>query len=82
MLRYKIREIAEARGISQLRLARMADLDNERMRRIFRYGDTDHVNLTLAVLERIARALGVDASSLIENGPVSGGTANEENIDC
>lgn len=69
MIRLKIKELAQARGISQLKLGRLADIDTERMRRIFRYGDSAHCNLTLASLDRIARALQVDASELIESAP-------------
>lgn len=69
MIRLKIKEVARSKGISQLKLGRMADVDTERMRRIFRYGDSEHINLTLIVLDRIARALGVDASELIESVP-------------
>lgn len=67
MIRLKVKDIARSRGISQLKLGRMADIDTERMRRIFRYGDSERSNLTLAVLDRLAKALGVDASELIES---------------
>lgn len=69
MIRLKIKELAQTRGISQLKLGRLADIDTERMRRIFRYGDSAHCNLTLASLDRIACALQVDASALIESAP-------------
>jgi transcriptional regulator with XRE-family HTH domain len=69
MIRLKIKELAKERGISQLKLGRLADIDTERMRRIFRYGDSQHCNLTLTSLDRIARALSVDASALIESVP-------------
>lgn len=67
MIRLKVKDIARSRGISQLKLGRMADIDTERMRRIFRYGDSNHINLTLVVLDRLAKALNVDASELIES---------------
>lgn len=69
MIRLKIREIAQKKGISQTRLAHLALLDDTRLRMIYRYPDSDHVNLTLQVLDRIAKALGVDASELIESVP-------------
>jgi transcriptional regulator with XRE-family HTH domain len=69
MIRLRVKEIAKQKGISQLKLGRMADIDAERMRRIFRYGDSAHSNLTLTSLDRIAKALGVDASDLIERIP-------------
>lgn len=69
MIRLKVKELAQARGISQLRLGRLADIDTERMRKIYKYGDSAHINLTLVSLDRIAKALGVDASELIESVP-------------
>lgn len=69
MIRLKIKELARSKGISQLKLGRLSDIDTGRMRLIFRYGDSDHTNLTLAVLDRIAKALEVDASALIESVP-------------
>ncbi|MFL5626470.1 MAG: helix-turn-helix domain-containing protein [Ktedonobacteraceae bacterium] len=69
MIRLKVKEIAQQKGISQLRLGYMAFIDTESMRRIFRYGDSEHANLTLASLDRLAKALGVDASELIESVP-------------
>jgi len=67
MIRLKVKEIAKQKGISQLKLGRLADIDAERMRRIFRYGDSRHSNITLTSLDRIAKALQVDASELIES---------------
>jgi DNA-binding Xre family transcriptional regulator len=69
MIRLKVREIAVRKGISQTRLGQLALIDVDRMRKIWRYGDSEHSNLTLQVLERIARALDVDSSELIENVP-------------
>jgi DNA-binding Xre family transcriptional regulator len=69
MIRLRVKEIAKQKGISQLKLGRMADIDAERMRRIFRYGDSKHSNLTLTSLDRIAKALKVDASELLESVP-------------
>lgn len=69
VIRYKIREIAQSKGISQTRLGQLALLDMERMRRIWRDGTSDSANITLQVLDRIAKALGVDASELIESTP-------------
>lgn len=67
MIRLKVREIAQAKGISQTRLGQLALLDVDRVRKIWRYGDSEHANLTLQVLDRLAKALKVDASELIES---------------
>lgn len=69
MIRYRVREIAESKGISQTRLGQLALLDMERMRRIWKDGTSENANVTLQVLDRIAKALGVDVSELIESVP-------------
>lgn len=69
MIRYRVKEIAERKGISQTRLGQLALLDMERMRRIWRDGTSDNANVTMQVLDRLAKALGVDASELIESVP-------------
>lgn len=69
MIRLRVKEIARLRGISQTRLGQLALIDVDRMRKIWRYGDSNNVNLTLQVLDRIAKALQVDASELIESVP-------------
>lgn len=69
MIRLKIREIAQRKGISQTKLGQLALVDVDRVRKIWRYGDSAHANLTLQVLDRLAKALGVDASELIESVP-------------
>lgn len=69
MIRLKIREVAQRKGISQTRLAHLALLDDTRLRLIYRHPDSDHVNLTLQVLDRIAKALQVDISELLESVP-------------
>lgn len=69
MIRLKVREIAQRKGISQTRLGQLALIDVDRMRKIWRNGNSNTANLTLAVLDRLAKALGVDASELIESVP-------------
>lgn len=69
-IRYRIGEIAARKGISQTRLTHLAEVDADRLRELMRSGaTTDSINITLVVLDRIARALGVDASELIESVP-------------
>lgn len=69
MIRLRVREIAQHKGISQTRLGQLALIDVDRMRRIWRDGNMNTANLTLQVLDRLAKALGVDASELIESVP-------------
>lgn len=71
MIRLKVREIAKQKGMSQTKLAHLALMDDTRLRMIYRYPDSEHINLTLQVLDRLAKALGVDASELIESVPDS-----------
>lgn len=69
MIRLKVKQIAQAKGISQTRLGQLALLDVGRVRKIWRNGDMYSANLTLQVLDRLAKALQVDASELIESVP-------------
>lgn len=69
MIRLKVKEIAKSKGISQTRLAHLALLDDTRLRMIYRYPDSEHVNLTLQVLDRLAKALQVDVTELLESVP-------------
>lgn len=69
MIRLKVKEIAIRKGISQTRLGQLALIDVDRMRKIWRNGDMHTANLTLQVLDRLAKALDVDASELLESVP-------------
>lgn len=69
MIRLKVKQVAQAKGISQTRLGQLALIDVDRMRRIWRDGNMNTANLTLQVLDRLAKALQVDASELIESVP-------------
>lgn len=67
MIRLKVKEYAEAKGFTQGKLARKADVDDKTMSKIFHnphryYPGTD-------TLDRIAQVLNIDISCLIENDP-------------
>jgi transcriptional regulator with XRE-family HTH domain len=66
MIRLRVKEIARQKGISQSKLGRMADVDVKTVQRIYRNPTTI---VTTAVLDRIATALSVDASLLLESDP-------------
>lgn len=67
-IRYRIRDVAAAKGITQTRLTHLAEIEADRLRELMRPdATTDDINITLVVLDRIAKALGVDASQLIES---------------
>jgi len=63
VLRLKIKELAEEKGINQGKLSRLADVGYSTIRRIF---DDPYTSINFSTLERIARALGVPAKDLIE----------------
>lgn len=64
MIRLKVKEVAGSKGISMGKLSRIADVDIKTVRRIYRY---PYQSITLAVLDRLAEALHVDATELIES---------------
>lgn len=66
MIRLKIREIAEAKKINMSKLSRMADVNYNTIRAIW---DNEMKDVTVSTLEKIARALQVDISELIETIP-------------
>lgn len=66
MARLKIREIAEAQGMTAARLARRADLAYGTVKAL--WDDPDH-DVALSTLTKIAGALGVQVIDLIQNGP-------------
>lgn len=69
-IRYRIGEIAARKGITQTKLTHLAEVNADRLRELMKPGaTTDDINLTLVVLDRIAKALQVDASELIESVP-------------
>ena len=65
MIRLKVKEIAEQRGLSQAKLSRIADINPTTLRRSY---DSD-ANITLDTLNRLANALGVDARELLDFSP-------------
>ena len=63
MVRLKVREIAEAKKINMSKLSRMADVNYNTIRAIW---GNEMKDVTVSTLEKIARALKVDVSELIE----------------
>ena len=66
MIKQRIKEVAEAKGISQGKLSRMSDVGYSTIRRIF---DDPFYSVNFSTLERIAKALEVPATDLIEEVP-------------
>lgn len=63
MIRLKVREEAEKQGLNMAQLARKADIDQRTLRRIYRDPTQE---ISTLVLDKLARALGVSPSALLE----------------
>lgn len=66
MMRLRVRELAEARGIGLSKLSRIADVNYKTVQTIWR--DPYH-GVNTKTLERIAKALSVPVSELFEDVP-------------
>ena len=66
MIRLKVKEIAEEKKMSMRKLAKTADIAYNTLRTIYR---DPYRQVTTSTLDRLATALGVDASELIESVP-------------
>ncbi|TMC20955.1 MAG: helix-turn-helix transcriptional regulator [Chloroflexi bacterium] len=66
MVRLRVKEIAEAKGMSIAKLARKADLDN---RTVYRIVHDPFAEITTITLGRLAEALEVSVKDLVEDAP-------------
>ncbi|HKV58580.1 MAG TPA: helix-turn-helix transcriptional regulator [Ktedonobacteraceae bacterium] len=66
MLRLRIKELAEERGISQSKLSRMSDVHITTIRRLY---NNPYGGVNILTLEKIAQVLGVEISDLTEKVP-------------
>jgi DNA-binding Xre family transcriptional regulator len=66
MLRLRVKEVAEAKGYNMSSLSRKADISFNTVRRIFHQ---PYRSTSTYVLQRIAEALRVDVSDLLEMVP-------------
>ena len=66
MIRLRVKEVAQQKKMSQGRLSRESNIDLNTVRDILR---DPNKNITLQTLDRLARALQVDARELIEYSP-------------
>jgi len=64
MIRLRVKEIAQERGIGQGKLQRMADMDIKTVRKIYR---DPYTIITTETLAKLAKALGVSSRELIED---------------
>ena len=65
MLRIRVKEIAQQKGLGQGKLARMADVDIKTLARIYK---NPYAEVSSVTLEKLARALSVPIADLIEEG--------------
>lgn len=66
MIRLRVKELAEARGISQNRLSHLAILDIKVIRKMYQQPTA---SFTTYALDKVARALDVDVTELLESVP-------------
>ncbi|HVB75637.1 MAG TPA: helix-turn-helix transcriptional regulator, partial [Ktedonobacteraceae bacterium] len=66
MIHLRVKEVAKAKGFSQGELSRRANIDENTLKRIYR---NPTAVITTETLDKLAKALGVDASVLIESVP-------------
>ena len=64
MIRLRVKEVAKEKGFSQGRLSRVANIDENTLKRIYR---DPYAIITTETLDKLARALGVPSSALIED---------------
>jgi DNA-binding Xre family transcriptional regulator len=65
MYRLKVKEVAEAKGISMRKLFMRSEVDIQIVRRVFR--TPYNTGLTLATLDKFAKVLGVNINELVES---------------
>ena len=66
MIRLKVKEVAENKGMSMRKLSKAADIAYNTLRTIYR---DPYRQVNTFTLDRLAKALGVDARELIESVP-------------
>lgn len=63
--RLRVKEVAEQKGLSQGLLGRLANVDTNTMRKIYR--EPTKANIGMIILNRLANALEVDVRELLES---------------
>lgn len=66
MIRLRLKELAQQRGISQGKLSRMSDVDENTIKRIYR---NPTAIVSTETINKLAHALGVATTELIEDVP-------------
>lgn len=76
MIRLKIEEVAKTKGVSMRQLSKRSGLVYNTIRLIYR---DPYRPLSTVTLDKLAQALGVDASELIESVPDDAGIEEHPN---
>ena len=66
MIRLRVKEVATKKGISMTRLSRLADTNYKTIKAIF---DNPYREVTTTTLDKLAKALDVAVTDLIEQVP-------------
>ena len=66
MIRLRVREVAQAKGITMAKLGRMADLNQRTMQAIY---NDPYRDVAYSTLVKLAKALEVDVAELTEEVP-------------
>jgi len=66
MIRIRVKEVAQAKGISMLKLSRLADVSYRTVQWVWR---DPYREISIKTLEKFAKALGVSSHELIEDVP-------------
>ncbi len=66
MIRLRVKEIAQAKGISQGKLSRMSDVDDNTIKRIYR---NPTAIVSTETINKLAKALGVSTMEIMEDVP-------------
>jgi transcriptional regulator with XRE-family HTH domain len=66
MIRLRVKEIAQAKGLSQGKLSRMSDVDDNTIKRIYR---NPTAIVSTETINKLAKALGVSTMELMEDVP-------------
>jgi transcriptional regulator with XRE-family HTH domain len=66
MIRLKVREFAQERGLSQGKLSRLSDVDDNTIKRIYR---NPTAIVSTETINKLAKALGVSTMELMEDVP-------------
>ena len=69
MIRLRVKEIAQAKGISQGKLSRMSDVDDNTIKRIYR---NPTAIVSTETINKLAKALEVSTMELMEDIPDTG----------